>query len=186
MELDNYDYDDTREPELCERDLNGFGQRLYEQGLASEKKKAEARMKAASFKPQLRLATRSVTNTSRDSSPRYSLYELAKERQNSDELMLETSLSNEKSVASNDAHKRLYNLSSDMQQRGKEKREEIEKSKAPKPSPPRKKISPRHATNLYNRLYANGMKKQMELDRTRSKVVPDNTESFNLHIGALL
>lgn len=185
MEIDNYGYDEAREPEICERDLNGFGQRLYEQGLASEKKKAEARMKAASFKPQLRLATRAVTNSSRDSSPRY-LYEPAKERHNSDEFMLGPSFSNEKSFASNDAHKRLYNLSSDMQQRGKEKREEIEKSKAPKPSPPRKKISPRHATNLYARLYANGMKKQTELDRTRSKVVPDNTESFNLHIGALL
>ena len=155
------------------------GQRLYEQGLVSEKKKEEARVKAAEFKPQLCLATRSVASTvARESVPATDVRHKSMRH-----IMLESIVSNERSMGSNDAHKRLYNLSSDMQQRGKAKREQIAKSKAPKPSPPRKKISPRHATSLYDRLYTNGMKKQKGLDRTRTKVVHDETESFNLHIG---
>jgi len=143
------------------------GQRLYMQALETRKKIENARERKTSIsEPQLKMATRG--RTSRDPSPspipRYlQLYEHSKVKK-----ILEPEICTgkpPKSVVPNVGCNRLYALSASKQQEGKERREEIIKSKI-KPPPPylnQKKISVDEAAKIYDR----GMKHLISLEMKR-------------------
>lgn len=143
------------------------GQRLYLQALETRKKIEDAReRKTIISEPQLKMATRG--RTSRDPSPspipRYlQLYEHSKVKR-----FLEPEMSigkPPKAVVPNEGCNRLYALSALKQREGKERREEIVKSKI-KPPPPyanQKKISVDEAAKIYDR----GMKHLISLEMKR-------------------
>lgn len=179
------------------------GQRLYENALATQKKieeKAKERLKV--HKPTLKLATRG--RRSREPSPapgnppRYlKLYEHAKSKQEADSLSeIETELNSLKvrdltptRPTRNKSCERLYSLSAQKQQQGKERRKEIMKAKERPPMPDShfKKITAAEATKLYDR----GMKHLISLEMKRmeaayemeeiyvSPLVPKSTEKKN-------
>lgn len=74
----------------------------------------------------------------------------------------------QKKRVSGGVHNRLYARSKARQEEGKEKREQIAKSLAPKPVRPPKKISAKKASSLYDRLYDNGVQKQISLGRKKN------------------
>jgi len=143
------------------------GQRLYNQALETRKKIENARERKSSIsEPQLKMATRG--RTSRDPSPspipRYlQLYEHSKVRK-----MQEPEICTgkpPKAVVPNEGCNRLYALSASKQQEGKDRREEIVKSKI-KPPPPylnQQKISVDDAAKIYDR----GMKHLISLEMKR-------------------
>lgn len=75
-------------------------------------------------------------------------------------------------------HNRLYARSKARQEEGKEKRKLIEKSLAPKPIPPAKKISAKKASSLYDRLYYDGVQKQISLGRKKN--APEEEEEVEV------
>jgi hypothetical protein len=66
-------------------------------------------------------------------------------------------------------HNRLYDRSKAMQAEGKEKREQIARSLARKSMRPAKKISAEEASSLFDRLYDEGVLKQISLGRKKNK-----------------
>ena len=65
-------------------------------------------------------------------------------------------------------HDRLYARSKAKQEEGREKRQQIAESLAPKPPPPIKKISAEKATSLFDRLYDDGVQKLISLGRKKN------------------
>ena len=65
-------------------------------------------------------------------------------------------------------HDRLYARSKAKQEEGREKRQQIAESLAPKPAPPIKKISAEKATSLFDRLYDDGVQKLISLGRKKN------------------
>jgi len=131
------------------------GQRLYLQALESQRKLEEARRSANILKPRLKLATRRHGGSkakSTNPSPRYlQLYEHAKAKSIKKETVKKPQAP--KVIAANEGMNRLYALSMSKQQEGKERREEIMRSKikkSPKQVEP-KKIPLAQATNMYER-----------------------------------
>lgn len=137
------------------------GQRLYHQALKQQRKIEDARRIAATVKPHLEMATRRHKSTKKmrqpNSSPRYlQLYESSKAKNNEKDSggrshpNSKAVLPNE--VAPNEGCNRLYALSKEKQQQGKERREEIKKSKVkPLPPPDSKKIPLEKAAKIYDR-----------------------------------
>mmetsp|Transcript_3570 Transcript_3570/g.4723 ORF Transcript_3570/g.4723 Transcript_3570/m.4723 type:complete len:204 (-) Transcript_3570:262-873(-) len=145
------------------------GQRLYLNAKETKKKIEEAREKAKIHKPVLNLATRGRTSREsspcRNETPRYiQLYEHAKNKQ------VQETVSTQEPVIlnlskNNEGCERLYSLSKSMQHKGRERREEIEKSKLKPPLPEShfRKIPASQATKLYDR----GMKHLISLEKKR-------------------
>lgn len=73
-------------------------------------------------------------------------------------------------------HNRLYARSKAMQQEGREKRQQIAQSLAPKPAPPVKKISAQEASCLFDRLYDDGVQKLISLGRKKNAPEVENVE----------
>mmetsp|Transcript_11636 Transcript_11636/g.17644 ORF Transcript_11636/g.17644 Transcript_11636/m.17644 type:complete len:328 (-) Transcript_11636:3020-4003(-) len=69
---------------------------------------------------------------------------------------------------SSGVHNRLYARSQAKQAEGKEKREQIAMSLSRKPTKPRKKISAKEASSLFDRLYVDGVQKQISLGRKKN------------------
>jgi len=144
------------------------GQRLYAQALETRKKIEEAREKRSVFEPQLTMATRG--RTSRDPSPspipRYlQLFEHSKVKKLPDTDPEMDVGKPPKAFVPNEGCNRLYALSASKQQEGKERRDEIIRSKI-KPPPPyanQKKISVDEAAKIYDR----GMKHLISLEMKR-------------------
>ena len=108
------------------------GQRLYLQALETKRKIEDARKNnAAIIRPRLEMATRRHKSTKLQQTnavPRYlQLYESSKGKKLDNERVEKTQLP--RVVAPNEGCNRLYDLSKQMQQKGKERREEIVKSK---------------------------------------------------------
>jgi len=165
---------------------NNIGHRLYQKGQESRRRRdkmVEEAEKAFSSNMQLDLATRAVStssipSSSTDSMPRYErLYGIAKKkderRRNASGLQEQR---NEQSVSRSSlgsregVHNRLYAMSEAQQRAGKEKRQQIAKSLAPKLGP-KVKITPEEASSLFDRLYENGVQKQISLGR--KKYIPE-------------
>ena len=68
-------------------------------------------------------------------------------------------------------HNRLYAMSKSMQEAGREKRQQIAQSLAPKSHLPVKKISAKEASSLYDRLYVDGVQKQISMGRKKSVLI---------------
>jgi len=124
------------------------GQRLYLQALASQRKLEEARKSVPIIKPQLQLSTRRHGGSkakSTNPSPRYlQLYEHAKAKMIKKEAVKKPQAP--KVIKANEGMNRLYALSISKQQEGKERREEIMRSKIKKSSKKieRKSMSKQH------------------------------------------
>jgi hypothetical protein len=161
------------------------GERLYQNALDTQKKieeKTKERLKVP--KRTLNLAT--AGRRSREPSPqpgqppRYlQLYESAKaKRAESEESKpSETTPSiRDYSPSRNGSCERLYSLSAQKQQEGKERRIEIMKSKTKPPLPDShfKKISPEKASKLYDR----GMKHLISLEMKRMEAAFDMEEEY--------
>lgn len=161
------------------------GERLYQNALETQKKiemKAIERSKVP--KPTLTLATRG--RRSREPSPlpgqppRYlQLYESAKvKRQNEMKEAEERETADVRSSTPlrNQSCERLYMLSAQKQQEGKERRIEIMKAKEKPPLPEShyKKISPEKAAKLYER----GMKHLISLEMKRMEVAFEMEQEY--------
>ena len=72
------------------------------------------------------------------------------------------------SNSSGGVHNRLYAHSRAKQVQGREKREQIAMSLAPRAAPPPKKISAKKASSLFDRLYDSGVQKQISLGRKKN------------------
>ena len=131
------------------------GQRLYLQALETKRKIEVARKSnAIVIRPHLEMATRGHKSTKlheRNAAPRYlQLYESSKAKQLDSDRAGKTELP--RVVAPNKGCNRLYALSKQMQQKGKERREEIKKSKIKPPAPSEtKKIPIDQAGRMYDR-----------------------------------
>lgn len=155
------------------------GQRLYLQALKAQKKLEETRKShAASIMPQLDMATRRHKSTKlqhKSHTPRYlQLYESFKMKQVHKESTRKTQFT--RVVAPNECCNRLYALSKKMQQKGKERREEIKKSKVkPLPPPDTKKIPIDQAAKIYDR----GMQYLISLEIKRIEAGMRRGETYN-------
>lgn len=159
------------------------GQRLYQNALETQRKiekKSQERMKVE--KPTLKLATRG--RRSRDPSPaegqapRYvQLYEKGKTRL-AEEVERESRVPQlrDPSPSRNESCERLYSLSAQKQQQGRERREEIVKSKARPPLPEShfRKIPASQATKIYDR----GMKHLISLEMKRMEAAFEGEENY--------
>lgn len=156
------------------------GQRLYAQALETRRKIEVAREKRSVYEPQLDMATRG--RTSREPSPnripRYlQLYEHSKGRRTPDPEQEIAPLKVPKVAVPNVGCNRLYALSASKQQEGKERREDIIKSKM-KPPPPyshQRKISADEGSKIYDR----GMKRLISLEMKRIEAAVESEIPYN-------
>ena len=81
------------------------------------------------------------------------------------------------SKCSSGIHERLYARSNAKQKEGKLKRQQMEKKLAPKPTIT-KKISANQASSLYDRLYVDGIEKQISLGKKIIEVEKIEVEKF--------
>jgi len=156
------------------------GNRLYAQALETRRKIEKAREKRSVYEPQLDMATRG--RTSRDPSPslipRYlQLYEHSKGRRTPEPEQEDVNmLRPPKAVVPNEGCNRLYALSASKQQEGKDRREEIIKSKM-KPPPPfshLRKISADEGSKIYDR----GMKHLISLEMKRIEAAVESETPY--------
>jgi len=156
------------------------GQRLYAQALETRRKIENAREKRSVYEPQLDMATRG--RNSREPSPnripRYlQLYEHSKGRRTREPEEEDfVPLKSPKDVHPNEGCNRLYALSASKQQEGKERREDIIKSKM-KPPPPfshQRKISADEGSKIYDR----GMKHLISLEMKRIEAAVESETPY--------
>ncbi len=163
------------------------GDRLYNDAFLKEKKLQEAREKASEHNPVLVLKSKesyTADERSDENSPRYlKLYEDAMNRHQQQDSDQEKE---KKKIPSNTRHEgceRLYSLSTSKQIQGKQRREEIERSKIPPPPTEYKKIPLSQATKMYERSMKHLITKEMKLIDTahelqikyESVLIPDST-----------
>ncbi len=165
------------------------GQRLYQNALDTQKKiEDKAKERSKIHKPTLNLATRG--RRSREPSPkpgtppRYiQLYKAAKQRKEAEDVAefeekLDFDSVNQRDVTPtrNASCERLYSLSAQKQQEGKERRMEIMKAKTKPPLPDShyKKITASEASKLYDR----GMKHLISLEMKRMEAAFEMEEAY--------
>mmetsp|Transcript_6367 Transcript_6367/g.7885 ORF Transcript_6367/g.7885 Transcript_6367/m.7885 type:complete len:224 (+) Transcript_6367:95-766(+) len=161
------------------------GQRLYQNALDTQKKIEEKSKERNNVPlPTLTLATRG--RRSREASPvpgqppRYvQLYEKSKtkitsEAEKESPVVVQT---RDVSPAQKESCERLYSLSAQKQQEGKERREEILKSKSKPPLPEShfRKIPTSQATKIYDR----GMKHLISLEMKRMEAAFESEENYS-------
>jgi hypothetical protein len=166
------------------------GERLYNHASLKQKKLEKARTKANEHTPKLILRSKETYGEEeRDvtDSPRYlKLYEDAKNRKHSHEAQENEE---KRKIPSNTRHEgceRLYSLSTAKQMKGKQRREEIERSKIPPPPTEFKKIPLSQATKMYERSMKHLISKEMKLIDTahelqikyESVLIPDSTANL--------
>ena len=139
--------------------------RLYQDAFTKKKKLEEARIKASQHKPKLVLQSKEtyVDNEERDAlaPPRYlQLYESEKKKNVVEDNHKKTRVF---TPARNEGCERLYALSTAKQMEGKQRREDIEKSKIPPPKPEFKSIPLSQATRMYERSMKHLITKEMKL-----------------------
>lgn len=196
--MDNFHHepDESRNEDLYKDDRSTIskstiseiaGQRLYQNALDTKKKIKEKIVEAGAIpKEALNLATRG--RKSREPSPmpgdrpRYiQLYENAKAKQiaksENEVSTLDSKIDlRDASPSRNKRCERLYDLSSRKQTKGKERRDEIMKSKEKPPLPEShfKKIQAADAAKMYER----GMKSIISLEMKRMKAAFESEEVY--------
>lgn len=140
-------------------------ERLYQQAQEKQNRLEDAILEANNIRPKLVLVAAKGRGLEKENSsvPRYlHLYENGKKKMES-KAVPEKEEKLSKHYGKNSRCDRLYALSSLKQKEGKERREQIEKSKARPPPPVFKKIPLSQATRMYERSMQHLISKEMKL-----------------------
>ncbi len=168
------------------------GERLYNDAFERQRKLEEARVKASEHRPKLVLESKGsyFEDDREDASPRYlKLYEDARNRQQPQPQPQPPQVEQKRKIPSNARHEgceRLYSLSTAKQIEGKQRREEIERSKIPPPPTEFKTIPLSQATKMYERSMKHLITKELKLIDTaheleikyESVLIPDSTSTI--------